>query len=305
MVSYKCEQCNKIFHKKSHYTNHINRKRPCTKVTPNSTKITPNSTKNEQIVKKNANENAKEDVNNKQCPFCKKIFTRPSSVDRHLDGRCKVKQKQENNKKEKIDELVDEIKEIKQEMEILKKENTKLKQVTNIGIQNNTNIENQQNIQVNNINILNCTKADLTHITDKIYKFLFGKVYSSVPKLIKLVHCNKDKPENHNIYVSNMKDKFVHVYENENWTLENEDILETMIDRYMNILTEKYKEMKPELGDGLVIDYDKLIDEHEERKYYNAERKEIIKLILYNAKESPKKIEKEWKKTIKNDQPVQ
>ena len=29
MTKYTCERCNKEFHQKSHYTYHINRKKPC------------------------------------------------------------------------------------------------------------------------------------------------------------------------------------------------------------------------------------------------------------------------------------
>ena len=87
-----CPNCGKTFQRTRDYEYHINptRKFPCiapkidvapicTKFTPNCTKITQNSTK---FTPKISN-------NNLICIHCNKSFTRPSSLNRHLEGRCK------------------------------------------------------------------------------------------------------------------------------------------------------------------------------------------------------------------------
>lgn len=84
-----------------------------------------------------------------------------------------------------------------------------------------------------------------------------------------------------------MKDKYVHVYQNEIWKLEDEHILEELVDRYMGILIEKYNELKPELRPLTIKDFEELIDKYECGEYYTPAKKRI-KLMLYNTREFQK-----------------
>ena len=101
MVLYKCNNCDKIFHQKSNYEYHLNRKNPCT----NLHKIDEqNCTKIHEIIK----------LNDRKCPHCYKVFARPSSLNRHLQNGCKVKKRNDEQKKEEDNKLVKEIEELKQ-----------------------------------------------------------------------------------------------------------------------------------------------------------------------------------------------
>jgi hypothetical protein len=40
-------------------------------------------------------------------------------------------------------------------------------------------------------------------------------------KMIEKIHFNPDKPENMNIYISNMKNKYLMVYDGKNWNIAN------------------------------------------------------------------------------------
>ena len=102
-----CPNCNKIFLKKSHYDKHVNisRKNPClpqyTQISPKIHQNAPNCTKNSP---KNNNIEISSDAidinikNSNKCIYCGKIFTRDSSLNRHISDRCKIKKQQENNK---------------------------------------------------------------------------------------------------------------------------------------------------------------------------------------------------------------
>ena len=48
--------------------------------------------------------------------------------------------------------------------------------------------------------------------------------------LIEKVHFNPDKPENMNIYISNIKDKYMMVYQNNKWSLTNKKVLDDLYD---------------------------------------------------------------------------
>ena len=45
----------------------------------------------------------------------------------------------------------------------------------------------------------------------------------SVPSLIKEVHFNPNVPENHNIYISNIKNKYAMVYDGTRWEIKDQD----------------------------------------------------------------------------------
>jgi hypothetical protein len=57
------------------------------------------------------------------------------------------------------------------------------------------------------------------------------KVNGCVVKMIEIVHFNPEKPENMNVYIPSMKDKYVMVYEDGNWNLVHKnDVIEKLYD---------------------------------------------------------------------------
>ena len=68
-----------------------------------------------------------------------------------------------------------------------------------------------QNIQ-NNIKLVAYKDTDLSHLTDKDYLQCLNRSNMVIPNLIKRIHFNPKKPENQNIYISNIKNKYVMIY---------------------------------------------------------------------------------------------
>ena len=90
MVEYVCDDCNKTFPKKSNYERHNDRKYPCNpKLARERQQLELEKQKKEQAQKDKQNEFI--------CNDCQSRFTRNSSLKRHLDGRCSVKQEEESN----------------------------------------------------------------------------------------------------------------------------------------------------------------------------------------------------------------
>jgi hypothetical protein len=91
----------------------------------------------------------------------------------------------------------------------------------------NTNIVN--NIQ--NYTLLSYKETDTSHLTDNDYKKCMKKVNGCVVKMIEIVHFNPEKPENMNLYIPSMKDKYVMVYEDGTWNLVHKnDVIEKLYD---------------------------------------------------------------------------
>jgi hypothetical protein len=285
MVLYKCNQCNKTFGKKSNYESHLNRKNPCSAIRQTSAKSLKKSAKNPPKSENSKNMGELDDSPSKNfiCNYCKNSFTRSDSLLKHIKNRCKIKKHEDNEKEELLTKLIDEMKEMREEIKKLKTENNNYKQI-------NQTISTQNNIQINNnnIKILSFGKEDISHITDDIYKRILKKGMGSVPTLIEYIHFNKNKPENHNVYISNMRSNYAMIYDELNWKLKDQNEVLEMLFGKIDILEEKYDELLKDLSEP-TIDLLKEIFEGKNDYPIGSEIRKRIKLLLYNKKNIPEK----------------
>ena len=114
MNHYCCPNCNREFAKKCHLDDHLNKKKkPCKQsiinIAPVKCKSAPKITVIEDIKEKKEDDEEDNINDNKQnneplCTYCNKIFTRVSSLKRHLDGRCS--EKNHNDEIFKLKEMI-------------------------------------------------------------------------------------------------------------------------------------------------------------------------------------------------------
>ena len=286
MVEYTCINCNKIFNHKSTYLRHIERKFKCKNKNVETQII---STSAEYSTFGMAIPNMEYFDNN--CKFCNKTYSTKYNLNKH-QKKCKLKK--ETTKKEELFQLL--------KLEVnkdLEKQNLFLKQqINNLQIElcnnktmniTNNNYTSISNTNCNNktINILAYDKTDLSHLTDKDFEQIMKKCYKSVPSLIEKTHFDPLRPENKNIYISNIKQNFVMKYTGEKWILCNKD--ETLDDLYensSNILEDKienWEANKYKYDNDAVDKFYKFLDNKDKDNIKN-EIKDEIKLILYNNK---------------------
>ena len=150
---------------------------------------------------------------------------------------------------------------------------------------NTNNVTNINNGIINNTIIINnIGSEDISHLTNKqILRAL--KMNKECPvELVKLIHFNKDKPENHNIYKPNFKDKYVKYYDNNIWKIG--DLMKIVTELYlskMDIVEEKFDELKQFLEESKKDKFQQLLDNRDEPEIMEGILKRIIE-ILYNEK---------------------
>ena len=100
--------------------------------------------------------------------------------------------------------------------------------------------------------------------------------------MIEKIHFNPTKPENMNIYISNMKDKYIMVYDGTNWNLANKrEEIDKIYEEKELLLEEWLEENKDqEMKDKFM----KYINNRDDDELINS-IKEDIKLMMYNKKE--------------------
>jgi len=224
----------------------------------------------------------KENNEDTLCTYCNKQFKHSQSMYRHIKYTCK------KNKDEDLKELVRLM-----NLQLDQQRNQILIKDREIEYQKQQNENHQKQIdklmdklQVNhitnnttNINILSYRDTDLSHLTNKDYMNAIKKVTYCVKDMIEKIHFNPLKPENRNIYISNMKDKYIMVYEEGNWNIKHKSIEIDNLYESKEILLEDWLE---EYGtDELRQKFNKYLSNKENEDIIHS-IKEEIKMMLYN-----------------------
>ena len=269
MEQYSCISCNYVTNVKSNYTKHLK---------------TVKHIKNQEKFKKNSiiNTNNSRNIQEFTCKYCKKPFKHMQSMYYHIKYTCK------KNKDEDFKELVRlmNLQLDQQKVQMTRKDEQLERQSKQIEkLMEKLKVPNVTNniIQNNNIQLLSYRDTDTSHITDKDYIQSIKQVTFCVKDMIEKIHFNPHKPENMNIYISNMKDKYLMVYEDGNWNLKNKineiDSLynskEMMIEEWLEEGQHKY----PELQNKFV----QYLDNKDNDETMNMVKDET-KLMMYNNK---------------------
>jgi hypothetical protein len=192
------------------------------------------------------------------CKKCENVFKTDESMRKHTNYRCKeikdnpelryttlklkqaekeLKQEKKNNEKlvEKHIELLE--KHVETQQKLLTQRPTHTTNTTN----------NTVNIQ--NITLLAYKDTDTSHLTPKDYMHCIKEPYG-MTQLIEKIHFNPMKPENRNISISNLKDKYMMIYNGKQWMMVHKEDELDKIYTHKEMLMEEWLEEHPELKES-------------------------------------------------------
>jgi len=293
MNKYYCSRCGYKANYKSKFIRHLQRKNICSPIIENikiekiynkyfnkslinHPKSSQNHPKSSQIIPNHP----KLPKNNYTCIYCNNNYKHNYHLTRHLKTCSeKEKRKEYDNLKELVDllnsQLMDKDKQMKQE--IIKKQDEINKLMKKNGIININNIQN-------NIKLLGYRDTDISHLTKADYKACLNRANFCVPQIIKNIHFNPKKPENHNIYISNIKNAYVSVYNGRKWNIaDRNEFLEDIIEEKTNLLEDKLMEWE-EKGENyplLIKKFNRYLEKRDV-KVVITKIKQEIKFILFN-----------------------
>ena len=301
MVKYECFRCGYINNIKTIFNNHLNRKFICK---PKLKDITiekikefyfKNNDKKISLLSQNKIKSSllsqiipiipkpsllsQNDFSKKfTCIFCNRSYKHKHHLNRHMKS-CKY-----NDELTDLKKLVNLLNEklTEQQIELTKVIKEKDKQISELIKKTGINI-GTQNIQ-NNIKILAYNKTDMTHLKDKDYiKFLSHSNFC-IPHMIKKLHFDPKKPENHNIYISNLKNNFIMVYNDDQWNIKDRnEVITDMIEDNTNILEDKIENWleKGKQYPQIMKKFNRYLEKKENDIVLDKIKQEI-KFILYN-----------------------
>tara|TARA_B100000902_G_scaffold399180_1_gene468833 strand:- start:226 stop:1245 length:1020 start_codon:yes stop_codon:yes gene_type:complete len=250
-----------------------------------------------QYPKNTLKTNEKPSDSNK-CEYCKKVLSSYKNLWRHLKT-CSEKKK-DDEVKQSMTELVsllnkqlqdqnEQINEFKKELtekdknfkkELDRKDRHIDELIKKAGINNSNNTINVQN----NIKLLSYSDTDRSHITDKDILKCLSHSNFCIPHLIEKIHFDVNKPENHNVYISNLKNKYVMMYDGDKWKCKDRDEqIDSLIDDNQGVIEYKLEEWI-ENGNKypeMMRKFNRYIEKKDNNVVINKIKDEI-KLILYN-----------------------
>ena len=221
-----------------------------------------------------------------ECKYCKKVLQHQSSLSRHIKYSCKQNKDEDlkelarlfNEKEKKMNtndsELVQQMHKMQKQIDKL----TNKLQIQNInkGTVNNTN--NTINIQ-----LLNHSDTDYSHLTPKDYLTCIKNCNYCVKSLIEKVHFNPEKPENMNIFLSNIKGNYVMVYKDNEWQIRNKQRqIDDLYDSNEFVLETWYDEYKDKYP-HIISSFQRYLKNKDEDVVLNRVKDEIL-MMLYNKR---------------------
>jgi len=304
METFNCSRCGYDSKRKADFLRHLRRKYPCRpklqdvpiedilrkhlnyKIRVESPawmefikKMTPNDSKRLQMTPNDSSPHSPSKSTQPkkyQCAGCKKYFSKNSNLCRH-EKKC--------SKKTQLDELEDLDHQValkEREMRLVKTQNKSHPVV--IGTQNNNN-NTQINNNTVNVNILPYENTDVSHLTDRDYQRAFNRAAMCVPQILEKVHFDPEQPQNHNVYISSMNNKYIKLHNGERWNLrDREETLEDLFADAEYMLENKletWQEDEDPKSERATKKFEIYLKVKETETLYNKIKQEL-KLLLFN-----------------------
>ena len=208
MSLFHCTKCTKIFTRKLHYDNHINRKNPCIKPVEPEPEPEINENKETDLTPELTEIINETNKKNFLCKYCTKSYSRQDSLLRHIkQNSCKVK-------KEITDVYKTEIESLKKKLEDIYRPNI---------VQNSNTIINTVNNVTNQFNIVSIGNEDMSKLTqEELLKIATSGVFYPIVAA-EIIHCNERLPDYQNILIANLRSNKGHLYSIGNWITKNQD----------------------------------------------------------------------------------
>ena len=290
-MKYFCEHCNYQAKQKSHYDKHLKTNKHIQSC--NSEHFDAESEHSEKKREHKVNILQPKSVTH-PCKYCHKTFTTKTSMYRHIRYACKksddedmkelarLLNEQNNTANQKTTEQIDQILKQNETMKRQIQRLTRKLKIQNIGTQNNMT-NNINNINNYNIKLLNFMDTDYSHLTTRDYAKCITDCNHCVKTMIEKVHFNEEKPENMNVYIASMKDKYIMVYKDDHWMIQNrKKIIDRMytdneceIDMWLQDHAEKFPQL---------VDRYRRYQHNKKSQDIEEEVKELIILDLYNRR---------------------
>ena len=247
------------------------------------------------------------------CDKCKCIFTTKSSHTRHLNrktpcdeqiGKVNIADNKCNHCDKHFNNYGSLYKHIKRKSCLKKSKLLKIQNTQNI----TNNIDKQLNVDKMNVDgdvkVVKFGNEDISYISDDIYQSILGHGYKSVEEFVDHTHFNPDHPENHNIYIADIKNNYVLLYDGSQWNIKDRDeAIEDLIYAKSDYLSVKFEELMHKLSPMDIKKFTNFM-KNRDNDIKMKMVKTDLKLMLYNNRHIPCVLRKQLETSMKNQKTI-
>jgi len=293
---YRCDICDKTYSTRQNLWKHNAKFHTNQKSPESNLKVTPIADSSNPIVTQKSSENITKKF---ICSKCDTQFKYKQGKWRH-EKKCTVVkdtnlESENKSLKIKLEEMETKMNEMIAELLKMRKIHPKTLQKINNQLNNTNNgtINNNVIMKFGNVNINDV-------LSNKQIMNLLHKPFVSVEECIKMIHFNDKLPQFNNIYITNMKDDLVYVYDGTKFTTTTKtDTIYDMITNYTEQIELSFDDNKDKLTEykikcvenylELINSNTEYIDQHN-KKYTNFKTYKVgdVKRLIYD-KSDPKK----------------
>jgi hypothetical protein len=253
-------------------------------------------------------------LENNQCGYCQKKFSRKNNVTQHIKNYCKIKKEIEKHKEEifenlkkeeieknniiiKLEELENKMKnefanKIKKELEIKEKElkknleneikllKNKIKEQSKIINNDNSINDNSQHLYLVGYN-----KEDLSRLDEKKVIENLHKGYQAPVEMTRLIHFDEKHPEYHNVYIPKINEKYGMVFKNDIWKLmDKNDLVDDIYESKRSYIVENLEKFIKNIDPRRLKSLQRFLNSEDNEISIINTKEEIKKLLYENRK---------------------
>jgi len=173
---------------------------------------------------------------------------------------------------------------------------------------NNQYIDKQLNVGKMNVDgdvkVVKFGNEDISYISDDIYQSILGKGYKSVEEFVDHTHFNPDHPENHNIYIADIKNNYVLLYDGLQWNIKDRDeAIEDLIYAKSDYLSVKFEELMHKLTPMDIKKFTNFM-KNRDNDIKMKMVKTDLKLMLYNNRHIPVALKKQLETNMRQQKTI-
>lgn len=258
MVEYTCKGCSKVFSNKTAFTRHIRKKKPC-------------------ILKIGSYKD-----NDHECSRCGKKFSTYSSLYTHV--KTNVCSKDKDTVLAQIDKA-----------DVVKADTVNIDKSKNVAQNTLNKVDVDKHIENFNLGVDGDVKVvkfgteNLSHISGDLFKQILGRGMRSVQEFIEHVNFHSDHPENHNIYIANIRDEYIVLFDGFKWSVTDRDeLMEDIIYARSDYLLVKFNELSHEMDPRDVLKFENFMKRRDDDDVLRKIKGELT-LQFYNNRYLPQR----------------
>lgn len=162
--------------------------------------------------------------------------------------------------------------------------------ITQNSLKNNIKNSVNNNVSVDgDVKVVKFGGENLSYMTDDVYKQIIGRGFNSVEAFIEHANFHPDHPENHNIYIANIRDEYLVFFDGKKWYITDRDEkMEDIIYAKSDYLIVKFNELSHEMDPRDVAKFKKFMDNRDDDAVLKKIKNELT-LQFYNNRYLPQR----------------